>query len=267
MLLQESLDYTVQLPAFEGPLDLLLRLIEREELDITTIALAHVADAYLAQVRALNTPDPAGLSAFLVIAAKLLLIKSRALLPRPAALKGSDEPIDEGVELARQLREYQRYKQAAVLLRAWEEQGHRSYARAAAPPPLPLRRHEPIDATLAEMIAAVQRRMQLLLPLDPPAAPLPAPKIITVPEMAARIEGRLQRQEWFSFEDLLSLVIQRVEVVVALWAVLELLKRRAIVVEQERTFGPILIGRGPNLGTTDLHALALEDQPANAPEG
>src|SRR5262245_30660754 len=140
MLLQESLDYTVQLPAFEGPLDLLLRLIEREELDITTIALAQVADAYLAQVRALDAPDPAALSAFLVIAAKLLLIKSRALLPRPEIPKGADESIDEGVELARQLREYQRYKQAAALLRAWEEQGHRSYARAAAPPALLPRR-------------------------------------------------------------------------------------------------------------------------------
>jgi segregation and condensation protein A len=268
MLLQESLDYTVQLPAFEGPLDLLLRLIEREELDITTIALAQVADTYLAHVRALESPDLAALSAFLVIAAKLLLIKSRALLPRPAVVKGADEALDEGVELARQLRAYQRYKQAAALLRAWEEQGHRSYARAAAPPALPLpRQHEPLDVTMSEMIAAVQRRMQLLLPLDPPATPLPSPKVITVPEMVVRIEDRLRRQEWFSFEDLLALVVQRVEVVVALWAVLELLKRQAIVVEQERMFGPILIGRGPNLGTADLHELALEDEPANGSEG
>src|SRR5690242_2391138 len=120
MILQENLDYTFQLPAFEGPLDLLLRLIEREELDITTIALAHVADAYLAHVRAMATPDPAALSAFLVIAAKLLLIKSRALLPRPQAPRGPDEPFDEAEDLARQLREYQRYKQAAALLREWD---------------------------------------------------------------------------------------------------------------------------------------------------
>src|SRR5215470_4597333 len=111
MLLQDNLDYTVQLPSFEGPLDLLLRLIEREELDITTIALAQVADEYLAQVRAVEARDPAALSAFLVMAAKLLLIKSRALLPRAnAAPAAADEPADEGEELARQLREYQRYK-------------------------------------------------------------------------------------------------------------------------------------------------------------
>src|SRR5690606_15580384 len=115
MLVQENLDYTVQLPEFEGPLDLLLRLIEREELDITTIALAKVADTYLAHVRALEMPDPAALSAFLVIAARLLLIKSRALLPRPVVAKGNEEVVDEAEELAQQLREYQRYKQAALI--------------------------------------------------------------------------------------------------------------------------------------------------------
>jgi segregation and condensation protein A len=129
------------------------------------------------------------------------------------------------------------------------------------------RLNEPLDVTLSEMLAAVQRRMQLLLPLDEPAVPLPAPKIISVPEMAARIQDRLHRQSWFSFEDLLSLAARRVEVVVALWAVLELLKRRAIVVEQEALFGPVMIGRGPNLGAAELHELAVQEQLANAPEG
>jgi segregation and condensation protein A len=113
----------------------------------------------------------------------------------------------------------------------------------------------------------VQRRMQLLLPLEEAAAPLLSPKIVTVPEMAERIRERLRRQAWFSFEDLLSLAVRRVEVVVALWAVLELLKRRAIVVEQEQLFEPILIGRGPNLGATYLHELALEESTANGSEG
>src|SRR5437867_13381537 len=121
MMIEDTLDYTIQLPAFEGPLDLLLRLIEREELDITTIALAKVANEYLTHVRGLDDPDPAALSAFLVIAARLLLIKSRALLPRAVAPRGPEEPIDEGEELARQLREYRRYKQAAALLRTWDE--------------------------------------------------------------------------------------------------------------------------------------------------
>src|SRR5579859_26145 len=106
-MLYDALDYIVQLPAFEGPLDLLLRLIERQELDITTIALAQVADQYLAQVRAMPSPDPAALSAFLVMAARLLLIKSRALLPRPAPASTANERLDEGAELVQQLRDYQ----------------------------------------------------------------------------------------------------------------------------------------------------------------
>jgi segregation and condensation protein A len=261
MIFQERLDYTIQLPAFEGPLDLLLKLIEREELDITAIALAQVADQYLAHVHAMEAPDPDSLSAFLVIAARLLLIKSRALLPRPSASRPPDEVLDEGEELARQLREYQRYKQAAALLRAWESQGRRTYTRLAAPPPPA--RPEKLDVTLNEMIAAVQRRMQLLLPLEPPNVPLPAPKIITVAEMAARIVARLQMQEWFSFEDLLSLAARRVEVIVALWAVLELLKRRAIVVEQAALFGPIMLGRGPDLSTMHLKDLETESPTGN----
>jgi segregation and condensation protein A len=251
MLLQENLDYTITLPVFEGPLDLLLRLIEREELDITAVALAQVADQYLAHVRALESPDPAALSAFLLIAARLLVIKSRALLPRPKASDG-DEALSDGEDLVRQLQEYQRYKQAAALLRAWDERGRRSYTRVAAPPaPLPAQ-PAMIDATLSDMLAAVQRRMQLLLPLEAPPAPLPAPKVLTVGEMAARIRDRLRTQEWFSFEDLLGAVVTRVELVVALWAVLELLKRRAIVVEQAALFGPILVGRGPHLNAEAL---------------
>jgi segregation and condensation protein A len=262
-MLPERVDYTFQLPAFEGPLDLLLKLIEREELDITEIALAQVADQYLAHVRALEAPDPDSLSAFLVMAARLLLIKSRALLPRPPAPADPEQPLDEAAELARQLREYQRYKQAAQLLRAWEGQGRRSYLRLAPPPEPILPRDERLDVTLGDMIAAVQRRMQLLLPLEPPEMPLPAPKIITVAEMAGRIRQRLKAQAWVSFEDLLSLAAGRVELVVALWSVLELLKRRAIVVEQEDLFGPIMIGRGPNLQDAHILDLETEEAPAN----
>jgi segregation and condensation protein A len=251
--------YTVQIEGFEGPLDLLLRLIEREELDITTLALARVADAYLAYVRAMPAPDPADLSAFLLIAARLLLIKSRALLPRQPPPAPPDSSIDDAEQLVRQLREYQRYKQVAAVLRLWETEGRRSYARLA-PPPLPAPSGPPqLDVTLAQMIAAVQRRMQLMLPLEAPAVSVPAPKVITVADVGHRIRERLQQQEWLSFEDLLSLAVTRVEIVVTLWAVLELLKRHAVVAEQLELFGPIMIGRGPELASTDVAALEPQD--------
>lgn len=245
MFQSDNGDYTVQLAAFEGPLDLLLRLIEREELDITTIALAQVADSYLAHVRAMPNPDPAALSAFLAVAARLLLIKSRALLPRPPAQR-DEQTQDDGEELVRQLQEYQRYKQVAGLLRSLDDQGLRTYTRLA-PPPIPEAPPETLDVSLNEMIGALQRRMQLMLELEPEAIPLPARKIITVTQMATDIRERLERVEWFSFEDLLSPALDRVELIVALWSVLELLKRQAIVAEQHELFGPIMIGRGANL--------------------
>ncbi|MCS6938229.1 MAG: ScpA family protein [Roseiflexaceae bacterium] len=238
----EPIDYTVTLPVFEGPLDLLLRLIEREELDITRVALAHVTDQYLAHVRAMETPDPASLSAFLVVAARLLLLKSRALLPRPPAT-GDREPDDEGDALVRQLQEYQRFRQLASLLRLYE--GRRMYARLA-PPVVP--RAARLDHTVADLIAAIQRRMQLTLPLDPPPVALPAPKIVTVGEMIDRIRSRLLARPWVAFEEMISLAAQRVEVVVAFWAVLELWKRHAIEVEQADLFGTIVIRRGALFG-------------------
>lgn len=245
-LVHDQLDYTFQLPVFEGPLDLLLRLIEREELDITAIALAQVADQYLAHVRAIEAPDPAALSVFLVVAAKLLLIKSRALLPRPAPPRGPEAPLDEAEALARQLRDYQRFKRAAALLLAWHEQGRRLYPRIAPPPLPPAASPLPLDASLDDLLAALQRRLQLRLPIEaPPTVPLPAPKLLTVADVTAQIGNRLAVQSWLSFEDLLPLTVQRVDVIVVLWAVLELLKRRAIVVEQPALFGPIMIGRGP----------------------
>ena len=123
--------YTITLPTFEGPLDLLLRLIERAELDITTIALAHVADQYLIHVRAMDEPDARALAEFVSLAARLLLIKSRALLPRPAAeIRGGAAEDDADAEaLARQLREYQRYKQLAAVLRGWQDEERRTFLR------------------------------------------------------------------------------------------------------------------------------------------
>lgn len=235
--------YEVQLPAFTGPLDLLLRLIERAELDITAISVARVADQYLAHVRSLDEVDPRALAEFVGLAARLLLIKSRALLPRPAA-EGRPAPEDPDAEaLARQLREYRRYKQVAALLRAWQDEDRRTFLRLA---PLPAELDlapPPVDHTLAELLGALQRRLQLALPLDEAAVISLGPRL-TVAEVVARVRARLARAPWFSFEDLFGDAVRREDVIVTFWAVLELLKRRAVVVEQSDLFGTISIGRG-----------------------
>ena len=115
----EQQAYQVQLPAFKGPMDLLLHLIEQQELDITTIALAQVTDQYLAYLQLLQETKPDDLTAFLTVAARLLLLKSRALLPRPP--KELEDTEDVGDDLVRQLREYKQFKQIAQFLQERNE--------------------------------------------------------------------------------------------------------------------------------------------------
>lgn len=251
--------YTITLPAFSGPLDLLLKLIEREELDITTIALAEVAEQYLAHVRSLAEPEPRALAEFVSLAARLLLIKSRALLPRPPGESRSAVAADPDAEaLAQQLREYRRYKQVAALLRAWQEQDRRTFLRLApleveldlAPPP--------VTHSLNDLIGALQRRLQLALPFDEATVISLGPRL-TVAQVVARVHERLEQQAWFSFDDLFGPLVSREDVIVTFWAVLELLKRRTISIEQDQLFGRISIGRGPHVpDEADAQGEALE---------
>ena len=129
--------YHVELPVFNGPLDLLLHLIERQELDITAVSLVQVTGQYLEQVRQLDEAQLEGLIDFISIGARLLLIKSRALLPRPAVLPGGDEEEEDPTEaLLRQLRDYKRFKTAAQWLDSRQRHGLRTYLRVAPPPRL-----------------------------------------------------------------------------------------------------------------------------------
>lgn len=240
------MSYTIQLPVFEGPLDLLLRLIERAELEITSIAVAQVADQYLAHVRQMEAPEPRALSEFLVLAARLILIKSRALLPKAPPVSQSADPSGDMLaeELAEQLRVYQRLKQAAELFRAWEHEGRRVFSRSAPPPELPQLEAAPIQLSLRDMLRAIERRMRLLNASEPENETLALAPRLTVREAAERIRQRLERQRWFTFTDLLSFHCTRQEVIVYLWAILELLKRQVVQVEQANLFGDISVGRG-----------------------
>jgi segregation and condensation protein A len=124
--------YTIELELYQGPLDLLLELIERAELDITKIALAKVTDQYLSHLAQLQEHSLDDLASFLVIAARLLQIKSEAMLPRPPVRQPGE--IDPGEALAQQLIAYKKYKQIAMLLTEREHAGLRSFLRLARSP-------------------------------------------------------------------------------------------------------------------------------------
>jgi segregation and condensation protein A len=242
----ESPAYAVRLPDFEGPLDVLLRLIERQELEISKVSLALVADQFLEYVEALPAPEPGVLAAFMVVAAKLLLIKSQALLPRPPPPPAPEEDEEDvGAELVRRLQEYRAIQQTARELREREAAGLHSYVRPATlarqrrpvqrPPTLGLE-----GVSLGQLTRLVNRRLQLALPFAEPPALIPHE--ITLGEKVAELQGHLEAAGpggTVGVWPLLLAARSRAEVVITFMAVLEILRRRLAVAEQDTAFGEI----------------------------
>lgn len=242
--------YPVSLPAFEGPLDLLLHLIERRELEISQISLMVVTEAYLQTIDQLEEIEPGALADFLVIASRLLLIKSRNLLPKPT-VKDEDEEEDPGDALIRQLIEYRQFKEVANQLKARADAGLRAYVRSAPGPQLD-KRLDMGGVDMALLHRALQKALQRM-PSDPPM-----PRVHTYPiTVAEQIENvrnyirdaqRLMRAQLrerpttpVSFTELLSQSATRMEVIVTFLAVLELIKQRELLAEQDGMFGEIVL--------------------------
>jgi segregation and condensation protein A len=234
----QKTSYRVQLPVFEGPLDLLLNLIERDELDITRISLALVTDQYLEYLSALAELQVDDLTDFVVVAARLLLIKSQVLLPRPPISVSQDE--DAAGELLRQLLAYKQFKEAAKRLEERHIQGQRSYVRLAPQPQLQAGIEHLEIVPLEALVAAARRAMQKR-PATPPANNIVAPLTITIADQIDLITRRLARQPKLSFTQLLTAVQSRHEIIVTLMAVLELIKQQLIQARQERMFGEIVL--------------------------
>jgi segregation and condensation protein A len=230
--------YTVRLPVFEGPLDLLLHLIEERELDISKVSLATVTDQYLDYISQLEKLEPDKLADFLVIAAKLLLIKSRLLLPQPPVEREEEEEEDVGDELVRRLIEYRRFKGAAQELRFREEHGLRAYARL-----LPAPQTEPAvhleGITLDALLLAVRRALESKAASS--ANDVVPPLRISLPDKIALLESLLKQQGRLSFTRILEQATSRMEIIVTFLALLQLMKRRKVLVEQSELFGEIVI--------------------------
>ena len=235
-----SSNYTDQLSIFEGPLDLLLQLIEREELDITRVSLAQVTDQFLAYLKILERLNIADIADFLVVAARLLLIKSEALLPRPPERQPDEE--DPGDELARQLLAYKRYKEIAGALHERAEAGLRTYLRLAPPPKAgDFGRKPMLDMRGLTPLALLEalRRALAVAPDKPALGTVVAPHRVTIRDQIRLIARSLRASPRISFQKLLENAASRMEILVAFLAVLELVKRRKVEARQEQMFGEI----------------------------
>ena len=226
--------FQLQLPVFEGPLDLLLHLIEREEMDITAVSLVQVTDQYLSYLRSGQQIDATALAEFIAIGARLLYLKSRALLPQPAADEEEEEEL--GDDLVQRLREYRRYKEAAGTLREIEEMGLRAYPRLAPPPQLPL--PTGLDGVTVDLLMQIVQEVLERQPEEPPQGVVEREEI-TMEQKVAELSQGLRRNKRLSFRAFIAASRSRVEVIVAFLAVLELIKALRLRAEQDALFGDI----------------------------
>jgi segregation and condensation protein A len=228
--------YTVTIPVYEGPLDLLLQLIEHAELDITVVALAQVTDQYLAYIHQMQVPAEE-ISAFLVVAARLLQIKSEALLPRPPVREPGEE--DPGEALARQLQIYKRFKELATWLDERTNRHLRTYLRVA--PPVKIEgRLDLSDITLNDLLAAAESVFAEEAEKQALGTVISAPRI-TIREKITLIAERLGKSSNVAFASLLGNKPTRLEVVVTFLALLELIKRYRVAARQTGLFTDIEI--------------------------
>ncbi len=241
----------VRIADWEGPLGLLLALIESRRLDVLTVPLGGLAEAYLEALASIEGDRMASISSFVAVASQLILIKSRALLPRqpPAGPPGAlpDEGEDPEAELRARLLLYRAYRDAGARLQALATEHFGLFRRepatavasglagaVAAPSTEP-----PLDPAI--LVRALDGLVAILPPPAPPAEVMP--RTITLGQRAAIIRDALRGAPSIVLQELLRGVRDRVVVAVTFLALLELMKRREVVVEQAQPFGPITARR------------------------
>jgi segregation and condensation protein A len=231
-------EYQVQTNVYVGPLELLLDLIERAELDVTTLSLALVTDQFLDYLQGMSERNADEVSAFLVIAAKLIQLKSAALLPRPSIVE-TDPDDDPGESLVRQLQEYRKYKQIANLLEERESLGLRTYLRIIPPEISVDQRFDLSGIDLDDLLLAAKEMLSQndkRLPIDE----VVSMSRITIREKIDSILKYFQVNRTVSFLNLLQ-NNSRIEIVITFLAILELIKQNIIEVVQETQFNDIEI--------------------------
>lgn len=254
----QSEGYQISTEVYSGPLDLLLQLIEKAELDITKLALAQVTDQYLDYLHELEQQNAAEVSAFLVIAARLVQIKSAALLPRPSIV-GLTPEEDPGEALAQQLILYKRFKEIGQILEMREIDGLRTYlrmelaSRAQVPSKLDLS-----ELTMEELLEAAQRVMGNGNALPPLSEVVSIPRI-TIRQRINYIVDRLRSSGDVTFHKLLTSPQNRLEIVVTFLAMLELIKRRLVNINQNSLFGDIEIHSEGEMGSFDDQEIEFDE--------
>jgi segregation and condensation protein A len=257
---REQARYVVHLPIFEGPLDLLLHLIEKRQMEITTVSLVAVTDQYLEYLAQCGSEalPLANMAAFVSIAARLLYIKSQSLLPQTPREEGNSE-VESASSLAEELQhhllEYRLAKEIASTLKQREEEGLQTHGRSSllagieaqlawTPPTL-------TGMEAQSLSRAFQRLLEMKVKEEAQGEHLMPVARVRVSDQIAEIVERLQERETILLEEVLENETSRFVIVVTFIAVLELWKWRRVNVAQEELFGAIVLERGERWSSTE----------------
>ena len=227
-------DYQLRLPGFDGPLDVLLRLIEREQLPVAELSLVQVTDQFIEAMRALDEAAPPSLIAdFAAVGTRLALLKSRSLLPRAQVAEPEPEPGD----LVQQLLRYRAYKDAAGQLAGRDVVDHAAFhaagrsAHGVDPPPVRLADHPP-----ASLVRVIRRRLSQIAQ---PARIYAVGRVVSLREMVATVALRLASRGVVRFSEVAAGCQGRSDIQTAFLAGLVLVRRGMADAEQPELFGEI----------------------------
>lgn len=227
--------YLVNLDQFYGPLDLLLYLIEKDEMDIYDISVASITDQYMKYIQSTGDIDLDRMGDFLVMASYLLNLKSKMLLPRQAAKEDDEEQLDPREELLQRLLEYKRYKQAAeVLAEKLDEEGSRVFFRDGL---TEYEQVEEIESDIKHLIQAYKRLKLRSLPRENYLLPTGNVNVSEkMDEIIHRLEGS---RGGLIFQDFFKEVLSWREAVALFLALLELVRLQKVKAIQLSKFGEI----------------------------
>jgi segregation and condensation protein A len=234
--------YQTRLPSFEGPLDLLLHLIERQKLDISDVSLVVVTDQFLDHIASLDDRAPHIIAEFTSVGTRLTVLKSRWLLPRPPVV--DEEITPDPDDLVEQLKAYQRLKAAARTLGDRLEAGAAAYAPSGTGPVI--RTRSTADTRLATyeahvLLRAVRRRLSAV---PKTVQAIRARKIVSIREMTDRVLDAISRLTRVSFSQVTADATSRTERATAFLAVLVLVRRGMMNADQHGLFDEINLTRG-----------------------
>ncbi len=231
----------IKVQQFDGPLDLLLQLIEEQKMDITQIALAAVTEQFLQHIKQLETIEPTSLADYLSVAAKLLVIKSKAILP---TLELEKEEEEIAIDLEAKLLLYKKFKEAAKYLKGLDNKRKQSFERAVSfdekisfyPDP------DVSTNTLRDYILNTLKSLEEINNL--PKATVK--EAISIQEKINSLQNLLTEKIQTKMSDLIATAKDKTEVIVTFLALLELIKQRILTVEQEQIFSEIIIKKTEN---------------------